>query len=67
MKNLIRTIALALFGFFSLLFGQAFAAVPAEVTTALADAKTDSTAIAATAFTIVIAILAFTYMRKGAH
>ena len=42
-----------------------FAAVPADVTTALTDAKTDALAIAALALIVVIGIAAFKYMRRG--
>lgn len=44
---------------------SAFAAVPANVTTALGDALTDSTTVAGLALIIVVAIAAFKYM-KGA-
>lgn len=45
--------------------GQAFAAVPADVTTAMTDAKTDSLAVAALALIIVISIAAFKYMKRA--
>ena len=45
---------------------QAYAAVPEGVITALADAKTDAVTVASAAFSIFIAILAFSYMRRGA-
>lgn len=45
--------------------GQAFAAVPAEVTTALTDAKTDSLVVAGLALVIIIAIAAFKFMRRA--
>jgi len=45
---------------------SAFAAVPAEVTTALADMKTD-TLVVATAFVVLaIVVAAFMWMRKPA-
>jgi hypothetical protein len=46
-------------------FGDALAAVPADVTTALSDAKTDSMAVAGLALVVIIAVAAFKYMRKG--
>ncbi len=49
----------------SLLPLTTFAAVPAEVTTALGDAKTDSLAVAGLALVVIIAIAAFKYMRKA--
>lgn len=45
---------------------QAYAAVPEGVTTALTDAKTDAVTVATAAFGIFIAILVFSYMRRGA-
>lgn len=45
---------------------QAYAAVPEGVTMALADAKTDAVTVATAAFGIFIAILVFSYMRRGA-
>lgn len=46
--------------------GAASAAVPAEVTTSMADAKTDSFAIATMALVIVIGLAGFRYMRRAA-
>lgn len=57
-----------LFAPLAMLFGliqQAFAAVPAEITTALGDAKTDALAVAALALVLIVAVIAFKYMRKG--
>lgn len=48
-----------------LLAGNAYAAVPVEVTTAMSDAKTDATAIAALSLIIVIALAAFGYMKRA--
>lgn len=45
--------------------GGAFAAVPAEVTAALGDMKTDGLAVAALVLIAVIAIAAFKFMKKG--
>lgn len=42
------------------------AAVPAEVTTALTDAKADAITVAGTVLVIIIAISAFLYMRRAA-
>lgn len=52
----------ALLSFFSV---NAFAAVPAEVTTALSDGKSDALTVAGLALVIIIAIAAFKYMRKA--
>lgn len=49
-----------------LLANQAFAAVPADVTTAIADAKSDAVTVATGVLGIVFALLAFTYMRRQA-
>lgn len=61
MKILIASLLAAL----SMFLGQAFAAVPADVTTALTDAKADSTTVAGLALIIIVAVTAFKYMRKG--
>lgn len=50
----------------ALVAGQAFAAVPSEVTTAMNDMKTDGLAIATVFLVATIAITAFLFMRKGA-
>lgn len=44
---------------------QAVAAVPADVTTALTDAKGDATTVAGVVIGIIVAIAAFLYMRKA--
>lgn len=46
--------------------GEAYAAVPTEVTTAMSDMKTDGIAIATVFLVATIAITAFLFMRKGA-
>lgn len=46
---------------------SALAAVPAEVTTAITDMKTDALAVAAAFLVAVIAVVAFKFMRKGAN
>ncbi|MFS8934744.1 major capsid protein [Cupriavidus taiwanensis] len=45
--------------------GNAVAAVPTEVSTAMTDAKADSATIAGLALAIIIGIAAFKYMRRG--
>ena len=45
--------------------GSAFAALPAEVTTALTEAKADGIAIGTAVLLIVIAIAAFKYLRSA--
>jgi hypothetical protein len=47
------------------LIGQAHAAVPASVTTALSDAQTDGITIATAVFVAIVAMFAFKLMRKG--
>lgn len=44
---------------------QAMAAVPEDVSTALADAKTDAVAVAGLALVIIIGIAAIKYMRRA--
>lgn len=44
---------------------SAFATVPGDVTTALADAKADGVSIAGTVLGVIIAIAAFKYIRKA--
>lgn len=56
---------IGLVGSLSLAAGSAMAAVPADVTTALGDAKTDSLTVAGLALVVIIAIAAFKYMRKA--
>jgi polyferredoxin len=46
--------------------GQAFAALPTEVTTAMTDMKTDGIAVATAFLVATIAVVAFLFMRKGA-
>ena len=45
--------------------GQAMAAVPAAVTTALEDAKTDGVTIAGVVLVLIISIAAFKFIRKA--
>lgn len=49
----------------ALVAGSAFAAVPADVTTALTDAKADATTVAGVVIGIIVAIAAFLYMRRA--
>lgn len=44
---------------------SAFAAVPESVTTALAEAKTDAVSVAGLVIAIIVAIMAFLFMRKA--
>lgn len=44
---------------------SAFAAVPADVTTALGDMKTDGLAVATVVLVAIIAIAAVKFIRKG--
>lgn len=57
--------SLALFVAFYAFASSVFAAVPADVTTALTDAKADSITVAGLALIIIVAVTAFKYMRKG--
>ena len=52
-------------GMLVLVPSSAFAAVPANVTTALGDALTDATTVAGLALIIVVGIAAFRYMRRA--
>lgn len=66
MKNLKQKILASV----ALLTGSvtsAMAAVPAEVTTALTDAKTDAVVVAGLFLVAIIAIAAFKLMQRGAH
>jgi hypothetical protein len=45
--------------------GSAMAAVPADVSTALTDAKADALVVAGLALIVIIGIAAFKYMRRG--
>ena len=44
---------------------QCMAAVPTEVTTALADGKADTLAVAGLSLVIIISVAVFKYMRRG--
>lgn len=46
---------------------SAFAAVPADVTTAMSDMKADALVVAGAFLVCAIAVTAFLYMRKGAR
>lgn len=45
--------------------GSALAAVPADVTTAMTDLKTDVTTLAGAAFAVFLVILMFKYFRRS--
>jgi len=45
--------------------GQVFAAVPADVTTALETAKTDGVTVAGVVLVVIIAIASFKFIRKA--
>ena len=45
--------------------GSAFAEVPAVVTNSLADAKADAVTVAGLVIAIIVAIMAFIFMRKA--
>ncbi len=45
--------------------GNAMAAVPTEVSTALSDAKTDGVIVASAVLVAIVAIFAFKLMRRG--
>jgi hypothetical protein len=45
--------------------GSVLAAVPADVTTAMTDLKTDVTTLASAAFAVFLVVLAFKYFRKS--
>ncbi|HHG5277471.1 TPA: major capsid protein [Pseudomonas aeruginosa] len=52
-------------GSLGLLAGQAMAAVPAEATSALTEAKDDGVAIGGVVLGVIIAIAAFKYIRRA--
>lgn len=52
-------------GTLGLMATQAYAAVPADATTALTDAKADAATIGTAVFVILVAIAAFKYMRRS--
>lgn len=60
-----KTWILGVFALLSLMAGSAWAELPTEVTTALADAKTDGVTVAGLALVIVVAIAAFKYARRA--
>lgn len=45
--------------------GSVFAAVPAEVTTAITEAGTDAAVIGGAVLVVIVAIAAFKYMRRA--
>lgn len=62
-KPKLAAASLALVGF----SGSVLAAVPADVTTAVADMKDDGITIATAFLVATIAVAAFLFMRKGAR
>lgn len=46
---------------------SAFAAVPAAVTTAIADVQTDAVTVATAMIGVIAALLVFSYIRKQLH
>lgn len=60
-KNIVTSVSAVL----ALSAGQVFAAVPAEVTTALGDAKADGLTVAGLVLVIIIAIAAFKFIRRA--
>ena len=58
--------ALALVAPVAVMSHPVFAAVPADVTTALGDAKTDVATVAGAVLVIAIALVAFLWMRRAA-
>ena len=48
-----------------MLAGQAYAAVPADVTTALEDAKTDAMTVGGLVLVVIISIAAFKFIRRA--
>lgn len=49
----------------SAMIGSAYAAVPANVTAALADLSTDSLTVAGIVLAAIVAVYAFKFIRKG--
>jgi hypothetical protein len=64
MKNLKKKLAAAAVGG-SVVVGNAMAAVPPEVTTAMSEGKADALTVCGLGLVIIIAIAAFKYMRRG--
>ncbi len=63
MKNLYSKIVLSFAGLIAMV-STSHAAVDPAVTTALADAKTDSVEVAGAVLVVLVAIAAFRYIRK---
>lgn len=64
MKNLMKKLPYSIVPALGLMATSAMAEVPAEVTTALGDAKTDAVAVAGLVLAIIVAIFAITIIRK---
>jgi len=58
-------IAVPTIGGLSLLAGNAYAAVPAAVTTALGDLSDDAVAVATLVLLAIVAVYAFKFIRRG--
>lgn len=54
-------------GGLALTTGQSFAALPTEVTTAVADGKADMLSMAGLMLAVFIALIAFKLIRRAAH
>jgi len=63
-KKLVSRLA-AVPAFVAATAGSAMAAVPADVTTAIADLKADGLTVAGTVLAAIIAIFAIKFIRKG--
>jgi len=61
----VRSPRAAVAGGLAALGGNVYAAVPAAVTTALADIQVDALAVATTVLVAIVAIFAFKFLRKG--
>ncbi|WP_312909558.1 major capsid protein [Stutzerimonas nitrititolerans] len=64
-KHFIKKVGIGAAVAMSVAAGSVFAAVPAEVTEALGDAKTDGLAVAGLVLGVIIAIAAFKYIRRA--
>lgn len=64
MKNLMKKLPYSIVPALGLMATSAMAEVPAEVTTALGDAKTDAVAVAGLVLAVIVAIFAITIIRK---
>lgn len=65
MLKKIKGVTVAVIATGGLLVGQAHAALPASVTTAMGDADTDTKTLAGLAFAITLGIVVFKYFRRA--